>query len=143
MSKRIRIYTAEDVQAHKSDSACWVTLNGKVYDVTSFLPDHPGGDDLVLQEAGKDVEAAMKDAGHSESAYDMMEEFVIGRLGAGESLVDEDWVPADDFHPEDTDEAKDFEKNQFLDLRKPLLKQMWDANFRCFYSIIATFFLQY
>lgn len=42
---------------------------------------------------------------------------------------DIDWEATDDFHPEDTDEAKDFEKNQFLDLRKPLMRQMWDANF--------------
>ena len=44
---------------------------------------------------------------------------------------DVDWVADENFHPEDTDEAKDFEKNQFLDLRKPLMRQMWDANFRC------------
>ena len=41
-----------------------------------------------------------------------------------------DWVPEDNFHPEETDEVKDFEKNQFLDLRKPLIRQVWEANFR-------------
>lgn len=41
-----------------------------------------------------------------------------------------DWEATDDFHPDDTDEAKDFEKNQFLDLRKPLLRQVWEANWR-------------
>lgn len=42
-----------------------------------------------------------------------------------------DWEATDDFHPDDTDTQRDFEKNQFLDLRKPLLKQMWEGNFRC------------
>lgn len=41
-----------------------------------------------------------------------------------------DWEATDNFHPEETDEAKDYEKNQFLDLRRPLLRQVWEANFR-------------
>ena len=41
-----------------------------------------------------------------------------------------DWETADDFHPQDTDTAKDYEENQFLDLRKPLLRQVWEAKFR-------------
>ena len=90
MSKRIRIYTAEDVAAHKTRNSCWVSRNGKVYDVTSFLADHPGGDDLILKYAGKDVGAVMKDPEehvHSDSAYEMLDDFVIGRLGAGEAIV--------------------------------------------------------
>jgi cytochrome b involved in lipid metabolism len=133
MSKRIRIYTASDVLQHNSESSCWVTHRGKVLDVTNFLMDHPGGEEFILKHAGKDVEDAMKDAEeheHSESAYDMMDEFLIGRLGAGENVVSDDWVATDDFAPEDTDEAADYEKNQFLDLRKPLMRQMWNCNFR-------------
>ena len=42
-----------------------------------------------------------------------------------------DWEATDDFHPDDTDTQRDFEKNMFLDLRKPLLRQMWEGNFRC------------
>ena len=92
MSKRVRIYTAEDVAAHNSSSSCWVLRDGKVYDVTSFLPDHPGGDDLILKHAGKDIGQAMKDPDehdHSESAYDMLAEYIVGRLGTDESIVSE------------------------------------------------------
>ena len=39
-----------------------------------------------------------------------------------------DWVPEDDFHPEETDTSEDYERNQFLDLRKPMLRQVWNAN---------------
>jgi 4-hydroxysphinganine ceramide fatty acyl 2-hydroxylase len=95
--------------------------------------DHPGGEELILKHAGKDVEDAMKDTEeheHSESAYGMLDEFLIGRLGARENVVSDDWVATDDFTPEDTDEAADYEKNQFLDLRKPLMRQMWNCNFR-------------
>jgi 4-hydroxysphinganine ceramide fatty acyl 2-hydroxylase len=133
MSKRIHIYTASDVLQHNSENSCWVTYRGKVLDVTNFLMDHPGGEEFILKHAGKDVEDAMKggeEHEHSESAYDMLDEFLIGRLGAGENVVSDDWVATDDFTPEDTDEAADYEKNQFLDLRKPLMRQMWYCNFR-------------
>ncbi|PPQ75994.1 hypothetical protein CVT26_005946 [Gymnopilus dilepis] len=132
MSKRIRIYTAEDVADHAEPSSCWVSRAGKVYDVTSFLRDHPGGDDLILQYAGKDVEEVMRDKlehEHSDSAYSMLDEYVIGRLGNAQSIVREDWEATDDFHPDTTDTAQDYEKNTFLDLRKPLLRQVWEADF--------------
>lgn len=40
-----------------------------------------------------------------------------------------DWEATDDFEPEETDTVRDFEKNQFLDLRKPMIRQVWEANF--------------
>ncbi|KAF9482708.1 oxidoreductase [Pholiota conissans] len=132
MSKRIRIYTTEDVATHTTASSCWISRQGKVYDVTAFLSDHPGGDDLILKHAGKDVEEVMNDKlehEHSDSAYDMLNEYIIGRVGTGESLVSDDWEAPDDFHPDTTDSARDYEKNAFLDLRKPLLRQVWQANF--------------
>ncbi|KAF9564482.1 oxidoreductase [Agrocybe pediades] len=130
-TKRIRIYTAEDVATHNQASSCWVSHAGKVYDVSNFLNDHPGGDDLILQYAGKNVEEIMKDKlehEHSDSAYSMLDEYVIGRLGTGDSIVRDDWEAPDDFHPEETDTAKDYEKNTFLDLRKPLLRQVWESD---------------
>ncbi|KII91200.1 hypothetical protein PLICRDRAFT_105152 [Plicaturopsis crispa FD-325 SS-3] len=132
VAKRVRIFTAEDVANRKSSSDCWVTRNGKVYNVSAFLPDHPGGDDLILKVAGQDIDNAMdnpEEHQHSESAYEMLEEYAIGRLGNEASIVDEDWVATDDFHPDDTNTSEDYEKNQFLDLRKPLLRQVWEANF--------------
>ncbi|KAJ7600870.1 oxidoreductase [Mycena floridula] len=132
MSKRVRIYTTEDVASHKTVSSCWVSRKGKVYDISSFLPDHPGGDDIVLQHAGGPIDQIMEDKGehdHSEAAYDMLDEFLIGKLGTSETIVSEDWEATDDFHPEDTNTAEDYAKNQFLDLRKPLLRQVWESNF--------------
>jgi cytochrome b involved in lipid metabolism len=92
VTKRVRIYTEEDVANHKSANSCWVTCRGKVYDVTAFMPDHPGGDDLIMDHAGTDVESIMKDGSshdHSDSAYEMLEEYVIGRLGTETTVVRE------------------------------------------------------
>ncbi|KAJ7057832.1 hypothetical protein C8F01DRAFT_324686 [Mycena amicta] len=135
MSKqRVRIYTAEDVAAHCSSASCWVSRNGKVYDVSRFINDHPGGDDVIIKYAGKDVAAPMagqdgEEHNHSDAAYDMLEEYQIGKLGLEESIVSDDWEASDDFHPENTDSVEDFKKNQFLDLSKPLIQQVWEGNF--------------
>ncbi|KAJ7207091.1 oxidoreductase [Mycena pura] len=136
MSKRVRIYTEEDVAVHRSASSCWLSRNGKVYNVTQFINDHPGGDDIILKHAGKDVTLAMagKDGEgaqheHSGAAYDMLAEYQVGKLGTQENIVRDDWEVTDDFHPENTDSAEDFQKNQFLDLSKPLIQQVWESNF--------------
>jgi len=132
LTKRVRILASEDVEEHVSLKSCWVTRDGKVYDVTQFLPDHPGGDDLILKYAGKDVGEIMKDSSehdHSDSAYSMLDEFLIGQLGADAGIVDENWVATEDFQPDETDASKDYEKNLFLDLRRPLLSQFFYANF--------------
>merc|ERR1712127_703878 len=41
-------YTLDDVAKHNSKSSCWVVLDGKVLDVTTFLADHPGGELAIL-----------------------------------------------------------------------------------------------
>ncbi|PSN75031.1 Inositolphosphorylceramide-B hydroxylase [Corynespora cassiicola Philippines] len=78
-----------DVQAHNTDKSCYVTIGTKVYDVTDFLSDHPGGGDLILEYAGKDVGAIMEDEvshSHSEAAYEILDESLIGFV-ANEDII--------------------------------------------------------
>ncbi|PVH99676.1 Inositolphosphorylceramide-B hydroxylase [Periconia macrospinosa] len=70
-----------EVEAHNSDQSCYVTIGAKVYDVTSFLSDHPGGGDLILEYGGKDVKDIMEDElshTHSEAAYEILDESLVG-----------------------------------------------------------------
>lgn len=50
-----KLLNAEEVAKHNSEQSCHVIVHGKVYDVTEFLPDHPGGKGIILKYAGKDA----------------------------------------------------------------------------------------
>ncbi|KAF1869272.1 hypothetical protein Lal_00020949 [Lupinus albus] len=73
-------YTIQDASQHKTKEDCWVVIDGKVYDVTQYLDDHPGGDDVILAATGKDATDDFEDAGHSKSARELMEQYFIGEL---------------------------------------------------------------
>ena len=42
----------DDCKRHTTEKDCWIVLSGKVYDVTEFLDEHPGGFDIVLAATG-------------------------------------------------------------------------------------------
>ncbi|KKY34158.1 putative cytochrome b2 [Diaporthe ampelina] len=47
--------TGQEVAKHSTQEDCWVVVHGKAYDVTEFLPEHPGGMKIILKYAGKDA----------------------------------------------------------------------------------------
>jgi cytochrome b involved in lipid metabolism len=58
-----------------------VSMNAlQIYDVTKYLDDHPGGADVLLEVTGKDAKEEFDDAGHSESAKELMQDYFIGEL---------------------------------------------------------------
>lgn len=79
-----------DVAAHNTAKSCYVTIGTKVYDITPFLDDHPGGADLILQYAGKDIKEAMEDPishAHSEAAWDILDEHLLGFVATEKVLA--------------------------------------------------------
>ena len=47
-----KTYTLGECQKHTSEKDCWLIIHGKVYDVTDFLDEHPGGFDIVVSNSG-------------------------------------------------------------------------------------------
>lgn len=43
------VYSAADVAAHNSEGDLWMIIKGKVYDVTNYLAEHPGGDIMLVR----------------------------------------------------------------------------------------------
>ena len=40
-------FTVEEVATHKNGLSCWLILDNKVYDVTTFIGKHPGGEAIL------------------------------------------------------------------------------------------------
>jgi len=141
-------------------------MGAKVFDVTDFIADHPGGADLVLEYGGKDITNILKDEvshQHSEAAYEILEDSFVGFV-ATEKVLDtavksshpDEIIPlpptqrgsnelkengaaqpvfattgmssAEDLSKE-TNLTEDYKTYKFLDLNKPLLKQIWFGGF--------------
>ncbi|CAG9534351.1 unnamed protein product [Cercopithifilaria johnstoni] len=78
--KDLTKYTTEEVAAHNNVSSTWIIIDNNVYDVTKFLEEHPGGDEVLLEQAGQNATESFKDVGHSRDAVEMTKEYLIGYL---------------------------------------------------------------
>lgn len=50
-----KTYTWEEVAEHNTEKSLWVTVRGKVYDISSWVNNHPGGKEILLLAAGRDI----------------------------------------------------------------------------------------
>jgi cytochrome b involved in lipid metabolism len=74
-------FTLADVAAHGNASSCWSAINGKVYNLTSWISQHPGGPEHILSICGTDGSSAFN-AQHGTQARPASElaGFYIGTL---------------------------------------------------------------
>ncbi|OWZ26522.1 cytochrome b5 [Cryptococcus neoformans c45] len=74
------LYTFETLAQHNTREDLWMLLHNKVYDVTAFMDEHPGGDEVLLEEAGRDATEAFEDVGHSDEAREMLTKMYLGEF---------------------------------------------------------------
>lgn len=89
-ARTLPTFVEAEVRAKNTADCCYVTIGAKVFDITSFLDDHPGGGDLILEYGGKDVKDIMEDElshTHTESAYEILDDNLVGFV-ATEKVMD-------------------------------------------------------
>ena len=97
MSKTL---TLAEVAAHDREEDCYLIIGNertggaKVYDVTKYLDEHPGGDAVLLELAGKYADDMFEDIGHSMNARQQLKEFLVGTLDATEEELQALRAPA-------------------------------------------------
>ncbi|KAI3808760.1 hypothetical protein L1987_24721 [Smallanthus sonchifolius] len=75
-----KAFAFNEVSKHNKTKDCWLIIEGKVYDVTSFMEDHLGGAEVLLAATGKDATTDFEDIGHSDDAKGMMNNYYIGEV---------------------------------------------------------------
>lgn len=76
-----KTYTLAEVETHNTEASCWSTVNGKVYDLTTWINQHPGGPEKITQICGIDGSSAFNGQhGGQPKPEEMLQEFYIGDL---------------------------------------------------------------
>ncbi|CAG8297836.1 unnamed protein product [Penicillium salamii] len=83
----LKEFNASEVAAHNSKTDLFVIIHGKVYNITNYVRDHPGGADVLIDVAGGDATAAYEDVGHSEDANEILETYLIGTVRDAQQFV--------------------------------------------------------
>ena len=73
------LFSLEEVEKHSLLSDRWICVRGKVYDVTAYIAQHPGGTD-VLMDGSAEMTQKFEQVGHSSAAKAIMKQFYVGDL---------------------------------------------------------------
>ncbi|GJJ72982.1 cytochrome b5 [Entomortierella parvispora] len=76
----IKTFTTADLANHSSKDSLYLAVGGKVYDCTEFIDEHPGGEEVLIDEAGKDATESFEDVGHSDEAREIMAKMYVGEF---------------------------------------------------------------
>ncbi|KAJ8534577.1 hypothetical protein K7X08_016305 [Anisodus acutangulus] len=98
MGGETKVYTLAEVSQHNNAKDCWLVISGKVYDVTKFLDDHPGGDEVLLSATGNDATDDFEDVGHSSSARAMLDEYYVGDIDSATIPTKTKYTPPNQPH---------------------------------------------
>ncbi|KAF2398708.1 putative cytochrome b5 [Trichodelitschia bisporula] len=75
-----KLFTYAEVAEHSTKKDLYVVVHDKVYNVSSFVDEHPGGEEVLVDVAGQDSTEAFEDVGHSDEAREILDGLEVGVL---------------------------------------------------------------
>ena len=74
-------YNLADVATHASQKDCWSAISGNVYNLTTWVSEHPGGEEAILSICGKDASLDFSTQhGGSKKQAELLTTFFVGIL---------------------------------------------------------------
>lgn len=73
-----------EIAKHIYKESPWIVVKKQVYDCTTYLKKHPGGETMIMSYAGQDCSKDFESI-HSPEAWKLLEGFRIGSVGASAS----------------------------------------------------------
>ena len=98
-----RTFTLAEVRDHNTMEDFWTVLDGRVYNLTPYLPFHPGGQPILKQSAGRDCSALFRKYHPWVNAHFMLAKCLLGKLHESELGA----LPAGNAKAGDDDEDDD------------------------------------
>lgn len=69
------------VESHNSKDSCYTVVDEKVYDITTYIPLHPGGERDIMKICGRDGSSLFnREHGGQQEPEEMLASFYIGDL---------------------------------------------------------------
>jgi len=72
-------FTLGEISKHNKENDSWIVIKNKVYNVTNWMPKHPGGSSLIMNLAGKDCTDEFE-IFHYEPNYKRLKPMLIGHV---------------------------------------------------------------
>ncbi len=74
-------FTLEEVAQNNTAESCWAVVDGSVYDLTTWISEHPGGSRVIERLCGTDATATFSNqhSGNSKAAGEL-DDHLIGKL---------------------------------------------------------------
>ncbi|XP_026763999.1 cytochrome b5-like [Galleria mellonella] len=80
MAEQVKLFTRKELETRNSRKDAVLIIHNGVYDVSKFLEEHPGGEEVLLEKAGQDATEPFEDVSHSSDARSLMKKYKIGEL---------------------------------------------------------------
>lgn len=81
----VKTFSAKEVAKHRSKDDAWLVIDGKVYDITEFAKNHPGGE-VIVDGLGRDSTECFEKrlmgskTPHTKAARVLLQKYYIGDL---------------------------------------------------------------